>query len=151
MGPSYPDEEIEDYRWEIVAADAVSLALLLKGGRDGSTVGALTYVLVPPILHLSEDRAGRAAASLVLRLGLPIAGALTGASLGGRGCHSEDDCDDEGAFVLAFLGFGAGLLSAMVVDTAFIARPIHKHSSVTWAPHVAVTRQQVRLGVAGRF
>lgn len=146
------DEPEIDYRWQVFLADSASLAIAFSGNKTGITLSGAGYVLAAPIIHLSHDEGGRAGASLLLRLGLPIAGAFGGAALTRHACAPDDEDCDDGALEGAILGFGLGILTAMVVDTAFIARPIKSHrTTTTWVPQVAITGQHVGLGVAGRF
>ena len=147
-----PEPEVESYRWQIVVADSASLALLFSASEPGVTAAGLTYVLGGPVIHGAHGEAGRTIASLVLRVGLPILGGACGAALTRRDCGPDDyDCDQGfGGFLV---GFGLGILTAMVVDTAVIARPlkVHRTADTTWAPRIAVTPQHVGLGVMGRF
>jgi hypothetical protein len=141
-----------DYRWQIFLADSASLAFALSGSEKGVTVGALGYLLAAPIVHLAHDEGGRAGLSLALRLGLPIVAASAGAALTKHACADPDDCDDDGSLEGAILGFGLGMLTAMVVDTVLIARPVKTHkTTTTWVPQVTATSQHVGLGVVGRF
>jgi hypothetical protein len=121
----------------------------------GVSLGALTYILGGPIVHGFHDEGGRMGVSLALRLGLPILLAYGGASLAQANsrCRADDDDCDGGALGGALLGFGLGVATAMVIDTAVIARPIEvrRPPSATWAPQIAVTPQRVGLGVIGRF
>ncbi len=139
------------YRWQVFAADGASLALLVSGSKTGATVGAVGYLLAAPIVHMGHDEGGRAAASLALRVGLPIAGAFGLAAALKHPCSADDDDCDDGTLEGAILGFGLGMLAAMVIDTALIARPVKAKPAVTWVPQVAVTPQQVGLSVVGRF
>jgi hypothetical protein len=51
------------------------------------------------------------------------------------------------------LGFGLGVITAMVLDDALLAHPVKvkQTTGVRWVPQVAATRQQVGLGVLGQF
>src|SRR5204863_129678 len=90
--------------------------------------------------------AGRHANALAPRMcGVGLAAALK------HPCSADDDDCDDGTLEGAILGFGLGMLAAMVIDTALIARPVKAKPAVTWVPQVAVTPQQVGLGVVGRF
>jgi hypothetical protein len=146
-----PELELENYRWQIVAADVASVVLVFSVRDAGASLGGLTYVLGGPVIHGAHGHGGRVIASLALRAGLPIAMAFGGAALARHGC-SDEDCDD-GSFGGAILGFGLGIVTAMVVDTALIAQPVEvrKHADATWAPQIAVTSRHVGLGVVGRF
>ncbi len=148
-----PEIEIHDYRWQITAADIASIALAFSHSDTGLRLGGLTYALGGPIIHGVHGQGGRAGASLVLRIGLPIALAVAGAELAHHHCSPDDDDCDDGSLGGAVLGFGVGLVTAMVVDSAVIAGPVEvrKHAGVTWAPQITVTSRHAGLGVVGRF
>jgi hypothetical protein len=150
-----PAFEVHNYRWQIAAVDAAGLALVLSHSETGVSLGALTYILGGPIVHGLHDQGGRMGVSLALRLGLPILLAYGGASLAqlNNRCSPDDDDCDSGALGGALLGFGLGVATAMVIDTAVIARPIEVRNppGATWAPQIAVTSHRVGLGVIGRF
>jgi hypothetical protein len=148
-----PEIEIADYRWQVAAADVVSVALALSQSGAGIRLGGLTYVLGGPIIHAVHGQGGRMGVSLAMRVGLPIALAFAGAGLAHHDCSpGDDDCDD-GSLGGAILGFGVGIVTAMVVDSAVIAGAVEvrKHTGATWAPQIAVTPRHVGFGVVGRF
>jgi hypothetical protein len=79
-------------------------------------------------------------------------GAIGVAALTTHKCAADDDDCDDGSLGGAILGFGLGVLGAMVIDTALLARPVKSHkTSTTWVPQVTATAQHVGLGIAGRF
>lgn len=144
-----------DYRWQIALTDLASIGLVFSGTKPGPTIGALVYVLGGPVIHGSNDEGGRTALSLGMRLGLPLIGAVGGAKLiSARTSCAQDDIDcDDGALAGAFLGFSLGVLSAMILDTALLARPhvVHKETRRTWVPQFTVTPQQKTVGVLASF
>jgi hypothetical protein len=158
-----PAAALDDYRWQVLAADAVVGSAVLVAAHSesgtGVVIAGVAYVLTAPLIHIAHDRGGRAFGSLAMRVALPLFGALVGTALvdmGARKCAppaSEDLCDGDGddeVAVGALLGFGVGALSAMIIDAAFVARPVPRERP-TWAPQVGVTRDRVSLGIAGRF
>lgn len=149
-----PEVEIEDYRWQIAVVDAAGLALAFSQNQTGTSLGGLAYALGGPVIHGMHGHGGRVLASMALRVGLPLALAIGGGELGRQDCSGPDDYDCGGANIGgALLGFGLGVVTAMVVDDALIARPvaIRKHDDATWAPQIAVTPRHVGLGALGRF
>jgi hypothetical protein len=112
-----------------------------------------TNVLGGPIIHAVHGQGVRTGASLALRVGLPIALAVAGAKLAHHDCGPDDDDCDDGSLGGAILGFGVGIVTAMVVDSAVIAGAVEvrKPTGATWAPQIAVTPRHVGLGVVGRF
>lgn len=149
------ESEVVDYRWQIAIADAASIALVFSQSRPGATIGAFVYLLGGPVIHGANGEGGRTAASLALRLGMPLAGALAGAKLASsRSSCSADDIDcDSGELAGGLLGFGVGVLGAMILDSALIARPhvVHKEPQRTWVPQFTVTPHQKTVGLLARF
>jgi hypothetical protein len=148
-----PEIAPADYRWQVVAADVVSVVLAFSRSGTGIRLGGLTYVLGGPIIHAVHGQGARMGVSLALRVGLPIALALTGAGLAHHDCSPDDDDCDNGSLGGGILGFGVGIVTAMVVDSVVIAGAVkvRKHTGATWAPQIAMTPQHVGLGVVGRF
>jgi hypothetical protein len=152
------DAQIESYRWKIALADATCTVLMLSGTEHGGSIGALGYLLVGPVIHGANDEGGRMAASLALRVGLPLLGGFGFVELASasRHCAADDeDCgDDEGALFAGLFGVGLGMLTAMIIDTTVLARPhvVRKDKPrVTWAPRISLTSQRTSLGILGRF
>jgi hypothetical protein len=153
--PVATESQVVDYRWEILLADAASIGLVFSHTKPGPTIGALVYVLGGPVIHGSNDEGARTAISLGMRLGLPLIGAVGGAKLiSARSSCARDDIDcDDGSLAGAFLGFSLGVLSAMILDTALLARPhvVHKETHRTWVPQLTLTPQQKTVGVLASF
>lgn len=156
---------LDDYRWQVLVADAVvgtaALVAVHNESDAGVVIAGALYLATGPIVHSVHDRGGRALGSLAMRATLPIFGALVGGALIGNGarpcapssrvsCGDDDGGDDEAPVVGVLIGFGVGALTAMLIDAAFVARPVPV-ARPTWAPQVGVTRDRVSLGVAGRF
>ena len=105
------------YGWQTLISDGTSLLLVpLLGTRiaSGETVAYVAvggYLLGAPVVHLAHGRPGMAAASLGLRVVMPLAGALVGAGL--ERCRG-DLCGLGGALV----GGALGVISATVIDAA---------------------------------
>lgn len=113
--PADRDAERRWYGWETLTVDAVSISAIPVAG-----VGIAGYLLGGPIVHASHDRWGIAAASLGLRLGLPLVGGMAGSKL--ENCHVSSSYD-EGMCGLAglILGMGVGMLTAIVIDAAVLS------------------------------
>lgn len=98
--------------------------LLVDGGAVVVTplqplVGLGAYVVGSPIVHAAHGRVGTAAASLGLRLGLPVASALTVYALSDRDTHCGDfGCRSE---LYALLAGGVGMLAAAAIDDVVLA------------------------------
>lgn len=122
------------YGYEILVADLSAVAFMTAGVWAGSRTdsaavgavlavpGALLYLGGGPAVHLfGHDRPAAAGRSALLRLLVPVGGAL---ALGGIAAAStrpgtSDICTDRRACAAAFggvAGFGLGMLGAMVAD-----------------------------------
>ena len=116
--------------------------------------GLATYFIGAPAVHASEGQSGRARASLVLRLGLPVLGGLASAGIfasewASDGCH--DECEVIGPLLVA-AGASVGALVAMGIDDFGLAwkRPVAR--ARTWTPSVAPSSGGgVTFGVAGAW
>jgi hypothetical protein len=155
------DETVTEpsYRLHLLVADTAALALTLTTTRAGVLAGASIYLLDGLVIHGSHDRIGRGIGSLALRAGLPVLATIVGGMIWWHGQDSRcragdpDYCSDDELNVGALYGFGLGILGAMVIDTALLARPatVHRRAAVTWTPRVSATRDQVALGITGGF
>ena len=139
---------MEHYGWQIVIADSATTVLFVNGqGKPGLAL----YALAGPIIHGAHEQGGRAAASLTLRLALPVLSAWAwGGYAQSRCAHDDDDCETESAVVV---GLAVGVVAAMVIDDtalAHAAKP-RRTARATWMPQVTATSQRVALGVLGRF
>jgi hypothetical protein len=137
---SPPSEEKRylDYRLHLVGADTlaagllVSAALLEDGAADKVAFSGLAvYVLGGPTVHLAHGQWKRSLASLGMRVGFPLAGALPGLALY-AGCdrsppdpnftdETNDVCPIVGAG-LAALGAIAGGLTALIIDDSSLGK-----------------------------
>jgi hypothetical protein len=112
------------YGWQTLITDGASLSMLIGAGSAKDSAGTwvalsgLTYALGGPTVHWAHGNGGKGAASLGLRLGLPVGlgllGYATGAALsGGKGY---------GGAIFGALGFVLGFPAAMAIDSAALAR-----------------------------
>jgi hypothetical protein len=111
------------YGWQTLIADGATVTLVpavasqLDSDGTAIAVGMVgSYLLAAPIIHLAHGRPGIAAASLGLRAGLPMGGALLGAALAGD-CRGEL-CGAGGAVI----GFVVGILGATTLDAVVLSR-----------------------------
>jgi hypothetical protein len=145
--PEVDAPEIETtpgYRWQIAAADIAGVTLALSG--NGSRAGVAIYLLDGLVIHSAHGRYGSAAASVLLRASLPIAGGYLLGSLSAGGG------DDDELPVGIILGFGIGVATAAVIDAAFLAAPVTvRKQAKTWTPRVSATQDRVTFGVTGAF
>lgn len=115
------------YGWQTLMADGASLlvvpvvggVILPKGEHDDAIALAAVggYALAPGAIHLAHGRPGAAAASVGLRVGMPITGGLLGLAVSKGNCHTEL-CGLDGAV----LGFALGAVGAIAIDAAALSR-----------------------------
>ena len=117
------------YGWQIIVVDGMSLVVLpLAAARASSASAPLLslavggYVLGGPIVHVAHGEIGRAAGSLGLRTGLPLAGAASGYLVGAAttgDCHG--DLCGLTAVVFGAVGGVLGVVAATIIDPAALA------------------------------
>jgi hypothetical protein len=134
-------EVLPHYGWQIATADLVGLVLALT--THSGQIGAAFYLLDGAVIHAAHNHPGRAAGSVLLRAGLPIAGAF----ILGNALNNDDEIP-----VGFILGFGIGLITAPLLDAALIAGPVTvPRKPMTWTPQVSATHDRITLGIAGGF
>ena len=151
------------YGWQVLLADAESIGLLALSFTQDSNPGvqatlmgsaAAGYVLGAPAVHWIQGEKSMAGVSLLLRLGLPLAGGFLG-SLQGDGCS---DTNESGEFrfcvnLAPALGAVAGMAVAMTIDAVALAHePVReKRYRPTLAPLFGLRQDGGFLGISGRF
>jgi hypothetical protein len=160
-GAAEPEREIRQwYGYQIMAADLASAGLAIFGSQ--AAVGEIGLLVGPSVIHGIHGRTGLAITSPVLRVLLPVAGALIGASA--TPCSNTQD-DSSCAMGGAILGGGIGLLTAMILDwslawqtveaPATFARESEKQSHTSGfhltAAGVSPTASGATLVLGGRF
>jgi hypothetical protein len=108
--------------------------------------GLVSYGLTPGFIHFVHHNPGRGFASFGMRLGLPWAGAIIGASAAGN-C---DDCAEAGAGA----GILLGIAGAIAIDAAVFAyddarRAPRARSSLL--PLFSVSQRRAWIGVGGEL
>jgi hypothetical protein len=152
-----PATQSEWYGWQPLLADGAFVGtLILVSHTNGKIPPALDYVLpieylvASPIIHFAHERPGTAVGSLLLRLGVPVAGGF----LGYASCSNHDDGGVAGA-VGALAGVGLGMIGAMIIDDAALARhdvPIRPtEEGLTVHPSAVATRGGAMVGLGGSF
>jgi hypothetical protein len=147
------------YGWQTLVVDGAAFSTLLIGavangssgsGDGGSTlvgIGLLGYEFGPGIVHFVHRNPGRGFASFGVRLGLPLAGAVLGASLSSN-CDGYR-CEEGGAGA----GLILGMLGAIALDAAVFAydtrKPPPRGTTTTLMPVASLLPGRAWLGVAG--
>jgi hypothetical protein len=119
------------YGWQVLVADGVSDITLITGlARDsGPTfyVGAASYVITPAVIHVLHGNYGRAALGTLMRIVLPVGGALLTYEL----LKSQSDSPDSeynrmGWGLMSLLVGALGMGAATTLDMAFASEsPVH--------------------------
>jgi hypothetical protein len=148
------------YGWQTLLVDGASLSAVLLGaeldsrdsGLDGGVVtalGLLGYELGPGIVHFVHRNPGRGFASFGIRLGMPLAGAFLGASLGSN-CDGHH-CEEVGAAV----GLLLGMAGAIVIDSALFAyddrRSRATRATFRFVPLASLQPGRAWLGLGGEL
>ncbi len=165
-GRTTPDAS---YGADIVLADVsvvafgTALFVTTKNSTHNSIllVDALAWSLVSPVVHAAHGRPGWGAASLLLHVGLPVAGAFVGAKTASCPAIREDsDPDPLCGIVNVFVGAGLGLISATILDAAILAQThddasggvAARGAAAASAPMVSVARNgDLTFGWRGTF
>jgi hypothetical protein len=166
----------EWYGWQTLIVDGASVGIMIIGGLAQSAAigatGGLVYLGGPAAVHFGHGNVGMGFASMGLRVGAPIVGALIGLAAGAGACSSRSGNGDCLA-VGASLGFLGGYVTAVAVDAAVLAydepkreapksgsgeppavasaAPRKAAPAVQWTPTAAATPQGASVGVAGTF
>jgi hypothetical protein len=128
-----PRRVLDWYGYQLLAADATALTLFFVGlpksainGEDSplattvATTGALLYTAGGPVIHALHHRPRTAVASLLVRIGAPLALGLFGAGYSATtGRWNEGD---QAPWVIGgILGAGLGTIAALVIDDVFLS------------------------------
>lgn len=132
-----PEEERETrwYGWQILLADLASVgAVVVTPATEGKSLylGAGGFALGGPIVHVAHGRPAIGAASLGLRLGVPLLAAAAGLYVGGETAvkctpsAADGGCDDVfgaagAALAGGFLGLLGGMVAASAIDIGLLA------------------------------
>jgi hypothetical protein len=150
------------YGWQLMLVDLASTAAIVGGGvasQDGGPAvaipiaGGVGYLAGGPLVHLAHGERDRAWRSTLLRAFLPLGAGALAAGVGAlaAGSGSSDVCSSKracGAALGGVVGFGAGMLAAMVADwwdagsSRTFVSPLQPSSRVAeahaWLPLVVV-------------
>ncbi len=143
------------YRIQTALADAAAVGLVIAASKaqNGDQLGTAAvgmYALGGPAVHLFNHHPGRAAASLALRIGLPMLGALIGGSIGQ--CSSNCGEDDYSGLAGALLGMLTGAVVASAIDIGYLSRgetAMAQPAGVS--PAFSAGGGTMRLGFGGAF
>jgi hypothetical protein len=168
--PAPTEVETSWYGWQTLLSDAGAIGLWSLAGvvseaqydsasyqsyqawSNALTVaGFAVYVLGAPAIHLAHGHGDKVADSLVMRVGLPFAGALVGVLAGTAACGRSDD-EVPCPVITGVLGFAAGGVAAMVLDAVIVARePVGHPSGSRFQTLFIPTSGGGTFTLAGRF
>jgi hypothetical protein len=155
------------YGWQTLITDGTSIAMLVGGAgtKEPGTwiaLSGLTYALGGPIVHWAHGNGGKGAASLGLRLGLPVGLGFVGYGLG----SAMSGGSGYGGAIMAGLGFVLGFPAAIAIDSAALAREDveddegadgaqakvePKRPAFQMAPDLQTSHTGAQVGVRGTF
>lgn len=145
------------YGWQGLIVDGASILLVTPAIPP---LGVGGYFLGAPIVHAAHGRWGAAGGSVLLRIGLPVVGAIVA-----NGGTSDRSCGEFGC-LRAVVGAGVGILAAIAVDAAALSWetvPVTREDradkdarsqrrSLAVAPGIAPRREGgVDVGLSGTF
>jgi hypothetical protein len=153
------------YGWQVLAADGAMLGLTAgclatdSIDEDVCMLPLVGYLVTGPIVHGRHSGGKRLMASLALRAGLPILGALIGAA--SANCPPRDENEFLDLCGLSEMGLGVtiGMGVAVAIDglwafeDAAPTQPLPAPSRASWSvtPTVRVSDNSAGFGLAGRF
>ncbi len=147
-----PARADEWYGYQTLAADGAATGLLLgavASHREVSkgffVLSATTYLVASPVIHAANGQGGVALGALGLRVAAPVSLGLLGLAIGA----ASDTRGNWGAPLLGgVIGVGLGVITAMVIDTAALAR---KDSPVTQGTSALTLGRELYLPFGGTF
>ncbi len=133
------------YGWQTLLSDGAALALFGAAASDGgsgvATASVGMYALGGPSVHAVHGTFGKAAARLGVRLGFPRVGAAVLSA-------GKDGWDAVGGIVI---GGGIGILAAIALDAAWLARERVQVQEPAVTPTLLLSRNGASVGMAGVF
>lgn len=133
----------EWYGWETLICDGASIV------TAPILVGIGGYLVCAPIVHAANGQGLKALASLGLRVGGPVVFAIAGGLIEAGATDCRSYCGLGGGIV----GFGVGIVTAMVIDSAVLARKdvVKKTEKPTIVPTGNARADRLEFGIAGTF
>jgi hypothetical protein len=145
--------EPPSYLMQTLAADGITLGLGFGSYKTESSTSTRlgeaalgVLVLGAPTVHLLHKRWGRGAASLAVRIGLPLVGIALGGAWGAP-CLPARDCDEYDLNQLK--GMAVGAIAAMVFDATLLGHDVASTPAI--APTVTAANGGLSFGLGGRF
>jgi hypothetical protein len=157
--PAADRGDTDSYRLQTALCDAAALAMFAMGAKSedsaaATSIGLAMYIAGAPVVHLFHHHNERAAASLALRLFLPIIGGAIGAAIGKSKCDAG--CDNDSDFAGEAFGIVGGAIAASAFDIGYLSRgedaPATQPAPILPPPPIGPAEpHQVRVGVTFAF
>lgn len=134
------------YGWETLICDGASVV------TSPILIGIGGYFFCSPIVHLAHGQPIHALASFGTRFSAPITLALGGGLLDAA-AQSDGRCELSCGVVGAVVGFGLGIVTAIAIDAAVLARKEvpRTEKKATVVPTGFAASGRMELGVVGTF
>lgn len=154
-------EQVPPYGYQIAAVDVGALGLFgasayIPGVSFEWSAGLYlsTYTFGGPIVHAVHGEFDRAAASVGVRVAVPLLGLLAGDLLHQASNPGDPHVWDEFDGPPSpwwLLGGVAGFVAASVIDSTIIAGGYVRRRTTQWTPTATATRDGVALGAVRAF
>jgi hypothetical protein len=123
-------------------------------GDAAGTIGLGMYVAGGPLVHLFHHHNGRAAASVALRVVLPLVFGAIGSAFGKSQCDTY--CDNDSDIAGTAFGVIGGAIAASAIDIGYLSRgedaPATRPAPILPPPPIGPAEpHQVRVGVTFAF
>ncbi|HEY1549374.1 MAG TPA: hypothetical protein VGG28_16220 [Kofleriaceae bacterium] len=147
--------DADSYRLQTALCDVAALSLFAMSARSdgdaGVAIGFATYVAAAPIVHMFHHHGERAAASVALRVVLPLIGGALGASAGKSQCDAG--CDNDSDIAGTAVGVIVGAIAASAIDIGYLSRGEDAPATpiAPPAPIGPAEPHQVRVGLTFAF
>lgn len=140
------------YGYQTLAADGAATGLLFGGivthknvSKTFFALSAATYLVASPVIHGANEEPGRALGAFGLRIAAPASFGFLGLLIGA----ASDTRGNWGVPLAgAVIGFGLGVITAMAIDAAALAR--HDSPTAQGASALGLGRE-LYLPIGGAF
>ncbi|WP_394842999.1 hypothetical protein LZC95_38805 [Pendulispora brunnea] len=148
-----PATEVRWYGYQTFLSDAASTALIIGAAHSENvvlaTLGAGTYLVGGPLIHVLNGHPQAVGPSVAVRLGIPAVGGLIGAGIGAA-TSGGGDWSGLAIIVCGLVGVAGGASIASIIDATTFAKQTKPRFS-SFSMGVAPTQGGFTIGAAGTF